>query len=334
MKTGAARDVEAAGAAGGARAAVYRLERVTKEYRGRGGVLRALDGLSLSVGRGERLALIGRSGAGKTTLFRLLNATLGPTRGRLEFDGREVGEMSARELRAMRRRVGTVYQQHHLVPSLSALDNALCGRLGGWSLWRTARSLVRPAREDVEEAEHVLELVGLRDKLRERADALSGGQQQRLAVARVLMQRPEVILADEPVASLDPGLADSVMALLQRVADEGGRTLVVALHNVELALGYFPRVVGLRGGAVALDADSSGLSRSGLGEFYAGEGAAEKDAAEKGAAGESAAAQGAAAQGAAEQGSSAEGAAGQGSKGEGAAAEGRGEGEWRQTPAR
>ena len=250
----------------------YRLEQVTKEYRTREGVTRALDGITLSVGRGERLALIGRSGAGKTTLFRLLNATLRPTSGRLLFDGREVGQMSARELRAMRRRVGTVYQQHYLVPSLSVLENALCGRLGRWSLWQTARSVLRPARADVEEAGHVLELVGLAEKMRERADALSGGQQQRLAVARALMQHPDVILADEPVASLDPGLADSVMGLLQRVADEGGRTLLVALHNIDLALGYFPRVVALRGGAVAFDAAAARLSREGLAEFYLGEG--------------------------------------------------------------
>ena len=250
---------------------VYLLDKVWKEYRGRAGVTRALDGLSLSVERGERLALVGRSGAGKTTLFRLLNATLRPTRGRVLFDERDVGQMSSRELRAMRRRVGTVYQQHYLVPSLSVLDNALCGGLGRWSLWQTARSVLRPERADVEEAEHFLELVGLKDKLRERADTLSGGQQQRLAVARVMMQNPEVILADEPVASLDPGLADSVMNLLHEVADEGRRTLVVALHNVELALGYFPRVVGLRGGAVALDAKASGLTREALAEFYADE---------------------------------------------------------------
>lgn len=253
-------------------ALAYQLDGVTKEYPARGGATRALDGLSLSVGRGERLALVGRSGAGKTTLFRLLNATLRPTAGRLLFGGRDVGRMTARELRAMRRRVGTVYQQHHLVPSLSVLENALCGRLGGWSLWRTARSLVRPARADVEEAGHVLELVGLADKLGERADALSGGQQQRLALARTLMQSPDVILADEPVASLDPGLADSVMSLLHAVADDGGRTLVVALHNVDLALGYFPRVVGLRGGRVAFDAAAAGLSREALGEFYLDDG--------------------------------------------------------------
>lgn len=247
---------------------VYLLEQITKEYRTRDGVTRALDNFSLSVNKGERLALIGKSGAGKTTLFRLLNATLRPSSGVLRFDGRDVGRMSARELRAMRRRVGTVYQQHYLVPSLSVLDNALCGRLGQWSLWQTARSIFRPARQDVEEAEHVLELVGLTDKLRERADALSGGQQQRLAIARTLMQQPDVILADEPVASLDPALADSIVNLLHSVADKGSRTLVVALHNIDLALRYFPRVVGLRGGAVAFDAGAGGLSRAGLDEFY------------------------------------------------------------------
>ena len=249
---------------------LYLLEQIRKEYRTREAATttRALDDLSLSVERGERLVLVGRSGAGKTTLFRLLNATLRPTRGRLLFDGEDVGQMSSRELRALRRRVGTIYQQHYLVPSLSVLDNALCGRLGRWSLWQTARSIVKPSRADYEQAAHVLELVGLREKLRQRADALSGGQQQRLAIARMLMQQPEVILADEPVASLDPRLADSIMSLLHRIADEEKRTLIVALHNVDLALSYFPRVVGLRKGTVALDAEASVLSRDSLGEFY------------------------------------------------------------------
>lgn len=248
---------------------IYQLDHISREFRTRAGVVRALDDLSLAVGRGERLALIGKSGVGKTTLFRLLNATLRPTSGRLHFKGREVGEMPARELRAMRRRVGTVYQQHYLVPSLSVLDNALCGRLGEWSLWQTVRSVFsRPSGQDTEEAEHVLELVGLADKRRERADALSGGQQQRLAIARVLMQRPEVILADEPVASLDPGLADSITKLLLRLTEDGKRTLVVALHNPELALRYFPRIVALSRGSLAFDMEADRLSREALTEFF------------------------------------------------------------------
>ncbi|MCA1593725.1 MAG: ATP-binding cassette domain-containing protein [Acidobacteria bacterium] len=247
---------------------IYSLDKVTKHYRTREGLVRALDGVTLDVRKGERVALIGRSGVGKTTLFRLLNATQRPTSGDLRFGGHEVGRMSGRELRELRRRVGTVYQQHHLVPSLSALDNALCGRLGRWSLLHTLRSTVRPAKSEIEEGMAALEAVGLADKRRARADELSGGQQQRLAIARMLMQNPDVILADEPVASLDPGLADSITGLLVRLADESGRTLVASLHAVELARQYFPRLVALRQGAVAFDLSTDSLSRDVLEEIF------------------------------------------------------------------
>lgn len=240
---------------------IYSLDAVTKQYRTRAGVVDALAGVTLGVREGEHLAVIGRSGVGKSTLFRLLNATQRPTSGLLEFGGREVARMSGRELRGLRRRVGTVYQQHHLVPSLSVLDNALCGRLGRWSLLQTLRSALRPSRSEVEEAGAVLEAVGLADKLAARADELSGGQQQRLAIARALMQEPDVILADEPVASLDPALADSITNLLVRLAAESGRTLIVSLHAVDLARRYFPRVVALRGGRVAFDVSAGQLDR-------------------------------------------------------------------------
>ena len=247
---------------------IYSLEKVTKQYRTREGLVRALDGVTLDVRAGERVAVIGRSGVGKTTLFRLLNATQRPTGGVLRFGGREVGLMSGGELRELRRRVGTVYQQHHLVPSLSVLDNALCGRLGRWTLLHTLRSAVRPSRREVEEATAVLESVGLADKRRARADELSGGQQQRLAIARTLLQEPDVILADEPVASLDPALAESIIELLMRITQEGARTLIVSLHAVELARRHFPRVVALRRGAVALDVSADGLSPQTFGEVF------------------------------------------------------------------
>lgn len=248
---------------------IYSLDAVTKQYRTREGVVDALAGVTLDLREGEHVALIGRSGVGKSTLFRLLNATQRPTSGLLEFGGREVGRMSGRELRGLRRRVGTVYQQHHLVPSLSVLDNALCGRLGHWSLLRTLGSALRPSRREVEAAEAVLEAVGLADKLRARADELSGGQQQRLAIARALMQEPDVLLADEPVASLDPGLADSITNLLVKIAAESGRTLVVSLHAVELACRYFPRVVALRRGRVAFDVRASHVDRDMLDKVFA-----------------------------------------------------------------
>jgi len=248
---------------------IYTLESITKHYVTRDGVISSLDGLSLGVRSGEQLAMIGRSGAGKTTLFRLLNATLKPTRGAILFDERNIGDLTWRELRAMRRRIGTVYQQHYLVPSLSVFDNALCGRLGHWSLGRTLKSALRPTKNDAEATLNALESVGLADKRRARADELSGGQQQRLAIARVLVQQPEVILADEPVASLDPPLAEKIVEMLVKFADEQKRTLIVTLHAVELALRYFPRIVALSEGRLAFDVETKCLDRSALESLYA-----------------------------------------------------------------
>ena len=250
---------------------IYSLDSVTKHYQSRNGVVCSLDRFSLDVRAGERLALIGRSGAGKTTLFRLLNATLRPTSGAVRFHGRDMSTMSWRELRQMRRQIGTIYQQHHLVPSLSALDNTLCGRLGHWSLFHTMRNMVRPSRGETAKALHALELVGLADKRGARADELSGGQQQRLAIARVLVQDPEVILADEPVASLDPGLAETIASLLVKLSGEGKRTLIVTLHSVELALRHFPRIVALHHGRVAFDLPASAVRRDTLDSLYTGD---------------------------------------------------------------
>lgn len=247
---------------------IYQLTDVTKVYPARAGIVCALNGVTLEVSPGESVALIGQSGVGKSTLFRLLNATQRPTNGSLCFDGSEVSKMPARELRQMRRRVGTVYQQHYLVPSLSVLDNTLCGRLGNWSLLHTVRSVIQPAKDDVEHAMVVLESVGLADKVRARADELSGGQQQRLAIARALMQNPDVMLADEPVASLDPTLAESITNLLVKLATESKRTLIVALHAVELARRHFPRIVGLRQGTVAFDVGADSLNRDLLDEVF------------------------------------------------------------------
>ena len=248
---------------------IYRLDGVTKIYSQGNGRVRALDGVSLVVRLGEHIALLGQSGSGKTTLFRLLNGTIRPTSGHVAFEGRDLAEMSGADIRAMRRRIGTIFQQHNLVPSLTALENTLCGALGRWSLARTMRSMVNPAHDDLEKALDALERVGLVDKRYARADELSGGQQQRVAIARVLMQDPEVILADEPVASLDPGLADGIITLLARIAADGRRTLIVALHAVDLALGRFPRAVALRGGTIEFDAASADITDDRVKKLYA-----------------------------------------------------------------
>jgi phosphonate transport system ATP-binding protein len=250
---------------------IYSLEDITKSYQSRNGAERALDGLTFDVRPVERVALLGPSGAGKTTLFRLLNATLRPTGGTLRFDGNDVSRMSGRELRQMRRRIGTIYQQHQLVPSLSVLENTLCGKLGSWSLLETVRNVTLPARSDTEKAMAALESVGLADKRRARADELSGGQQQRLTIARVLMQDPDVILADEPFASLDPALTETIASLLLGLAQNGKRTLVATLHDVDLALRYFPRIIALRNARILFDKSPSEVSREDLKSLYAGD---------------------------------------------------------------
>ncbi|MBA3255766.1 MAG: phosphonate ABC transporter ATP-binding protein [Pyrinomonadaceae bacterium] len=250
---------------------MYSLKDVCKSYGTRNGAVRALEGLTFDVQKGERVALLGPSGAGKTTLFRLFNATLRPSSGGLRFDGRDLTVMSGRDLRSTRRRIGTIYQQPHLVPSLSALQNTLCGRLGSWSLIHTVRNIVRPNQSDNKQAIAALESVGLADKQNARADELSGGQQQRLTIARVLMQDPEVILADEPFASLDPALTETVGLLLINLVTNGKRTLVATMHDVELALRLFPRIIGIRHGHIVFDKPAVRVDHEAIRALYAGE---------------------------------------------------------------
>jgi len=246
----------------------YSVDSVSKQFSSGRGATPVLEKISLCVPAGEHVAILGSSGAGKTTLFRLLNATLRPSSGSVQVDGRDLGAMSSADLRATRRRIGTIYQQHNLVPSLTAMQNTLCGCLGRWSLAQTFRSIFSPRRADVDQALQALELVDLADKATARADELSGGQQQRLAIARVLMQKPEVILADEPVASLDPALANEIISLLISVSSEANCTLVVSLHKVQMALEYFPRAVGLRTGRVQFDLASSAVNENLLQDLY------------------------------------------------------------------
>jgi len=251
---------------------IYSLNSVSKFFLQPREQVQALSGVTLQVRPGEQIALLGQSGAGKTTLFRLLNGTLRPTAGSVFFDGRDTASLSGRGIRAMHRRVGTIYQQHNLVPSLTALENTLCGALGRMSLLTTLRGILQPTRADSELALHALELVGLADKRAARADELSGGQQQRLAAARVLMQSPDVILADEPTASLDPELAETVTSLLARLARDGRKTLIMAVHKVDLATRHFPRVVGLREGGLSFDVPPSEVQGDLLSTLYARDG--------------------------------------------------------------
>jgi phosphonate transport system ATP-binding protein len=248
---------------------IYDLRGVSHVYSGRAGAVRALEDMTLRVSRGERVALLGPSGAGKSTLLRLLNATLRPSRGSLSFEDRDLSAFGPGELRAVRRRIGTIFQHPSLVPSLTALQNALCGRLGSWSLLRSLRALVAPAADDVRAGLAALETVGLSGKAAARADELSGGQQQRVAIARVLVQDPEVVLADEPFASLDPGLTAQLADLLFEVTQR--RTLVAAMHDVDLALQRFQRIVGVRAGRIVFDVPAAEVSPELLQQLYARE---------------------------------------------------------------
>jgi phosphonate transport system ATP-binding protein len=244
----------------------YDLEAVRKVF-GRRQV--ALDGISFSVEKGERVALIGPSGAGKTTLFRLLNCTLRPSSGRIWINGEDVETLRGGRLRRTRRLIGTVYQQHNLVPRLKVIHNVLAGQLGRWSTLRALFSLAKPL--DVELAYRALEQVSIPDKMFERTDELSGGQQQRVAIARVLVQDPEIILADEPVSSVDPTLAATIVRLLIDISRNTNKTLLVSLHSIDLALEFFPRVIGIKNGVAVFDLPPDKISEPMLEALYTGQ---------------------------------------------------------------
>jgi phosphonate transport system ATP-binding protein len=231
--------------------------------RSYGGV-EALAPLSLSIATGERVAVVGPSGAGKSTLLRLLNTSLAPSTGAVHVLGHRVDRLAPGALRAVRARVGTIYQQLLLVPQSSVMQNVVAGRLGRVSLARALWSLV--SRSEAERVHAVLDAVGIAHKLHERVDRLSGGEQQRVAIARALYQDPEIIIADEPLASVDPARAAEIIELLARAF--AGRTLVVTTHRIEPLLPHVGRVIGLRGGALAFDKPAAALTLDDLGRLY------------------------------------------------------------------
>ncbi len=242
---------------------ILKIEHLSKVYPGG---TRALDDISLEIERGEFVVLIGLSGSGKSTLLRCLNRLVEPTGGRVLFDGIDVTAARGAGLRRVRRRMGMIFQQFNLVRRASVFQNVLAGRLGYRSAWRTIAS--RPDREDVALAFDNLVRVGILEKAYARADALSGGQQQRVGIARALMQRPDVMLADEPVASLDPATSHSVMKYLEEINRKDGITVLCALHFLSLARRYGTRVVALKGGKVAFDGKPAAIDERRFKEIY------------------------------------------------------------------
>jgi phosphonate transport system ATP-binding protein len=230
---------------------------------------RALAGVSLAVARGERVAIIGPSGAGKTSFLRLLGVGLSPTSGALAIADVDPWVLPARALRQLRSRIGLIHQAAPLPPRQRLITAVLAGRLGAWGMWRGLASLAYPA--DIAGAREALARLDLADRLFDRCDRLSGGQLQRVGVARVLYQKPDLILADEPVSALDPQLADQTVGELHREAQSRGVTLVASLHAVDLALKWFPRIVGLREGVVVFDSAPVRVSDAMLHDLYATE---------------------------------------------------------------
>ncbi len=228
---------------------------------------RALCDISLRAAPGERIALIGPSGAGKTSLLSVLGTALAPTDGRVEIldFGQNFGPTVA-----LRARIGTIHQAPPIPGRQRVVTAVLAGKLGQWPAWKSLASLLYPL--DVAGARAALARVDLADKLFARCDQLSGGQLQRVGIARVLYQQPELILADEPVSALDPALALATVRLLIADAEARGATLVASLHAVDLAIGNFTRIVGVKAGRIAFDLPAGEVTVPLLHDLYAGEG--------------------------------------------------------------
>jgi phosphonate transport system ATP-binding protein len=226
----------------------------------------ALKGIDLEVPDGQVLALIGPSGAGKSTLIRCVNRLVDPTSGTIFLDDTEITALSQNQLRRARRRMGMIFQEYALVERLSVMENVLSGRLGYVNFWR---SWIRKyPQSDIDEAFRLLERVGLDHMVDKRADELSGGQRQRVGICRALMQNPELLLVDEPTASLDPKTSRQIMRLIVELCEERGLAAIVNIHDVMLAQMYSKRIVGLRLGEIVYDGPPNGLKPNVLTDIY------------------------------------------------------------------
>lgn len=244
-------------------AGMLKVEHLTKIYDG--GVL-ALEDVSFEVPDGQFLAVIGLSGSGKSTLLRCINRLIEPTDGRITWNGEDVTNASQEDLRRIRRRIGMVFQHFNLVERSKVLTNVLSGRLG---YTNPALSLInRFSKEDVQRAYAQLDRVGLREKAKNRADELSGGQQQRVGIARAMIQAPDLILADEPVASLDPVLAHSIMQYLETINDEDDVTVLCSLHFLDLVHRYADRAIALNEGKLVFEGAPSEIDDAKFKEIY------------------------------------------------------------------
>ena len=242
---------------------MLRVENLTKVFED--GTV-ALKDVSFDVNEGEFLAIIGLSGSGKSTLLRCINRLIEPTAGRVTWDGKDITAARGKDLRRIRRQIGMIFQQFNLVKRSTVMTNVLSGRLGYANSWLSLAH--RFSSADRKRAINALERVGIAEKAGNRADQLSGGQQQRVAIARALMQEPKLMLADEPVASLDPVLSHSIMQYLELLNRQDGITVLCSLHFLDLVHRYATRVVGLKAGEVVFDGPPQELTHERFKEVY------------------------------------------------------------------
>jgi phosphonate transport system ATP-binding protein len=226
----------------------------------------ALNKVSFEVPAGQVVGLIGPSGSGKSTLIRCINRLVNPTEGRVELNGTDITRLGRGGLRRARRHMGMIFQEYALVERLTVMENVLSGRLGYVSFWRSF--FRRFPSGDVDKAFALLDRVGLTDQVNKRASALSGGQRQRVGIARALEQDPELLLVDEPTASLDPKTARQIMRLICEVCRERNLPAIISLHDVLLAKMFVDRVIGLRAGEIVFDGAPSALNDAVLTEIY------------------------------------------------------------------
>ena len=239
---------------------------IIKDVSRRFGTKTAVDDVSLEIPQGSFVGIVGRSGAGKSTLLRMVNRLVEPSTGSISFGGLDVTALRGRGLREWRARCAMIFQQFNLVGQLDVLNNVLVGRLSEMPTARSLLRLWRPA--DVAVALSALEQFDIAALASQRADSLSGGQQQRVAIARALVQRPSLILADEPIASLDPRNTRIVMDALQRINRHYGITVLCNLHSLDLARGYCDRLVGMAGGRVAFDGPAAAFTPAAARDLY------------------------------------------------------------------
>ena len=242
---------------------MLKLENLTKRYNT--GDL-ALQGIDLSIPSGQVLALIGPSGAGKSTLIRCINRLVEPTNGSAILNEVNLTKLSSRALRKSRRKMGMIFQEYALVERLTVMENVLSGRLGYVGFWKSF--LRRFPKKDVNEAFRLLDRVGLLEMADKRADELSGGQRQRVGICRALIQDPDLLLVDEPTASLDPKTSRQIMRLINELCQERGLTAIINIHDVLLAQMFSQRIVGLALGNIVYDGSPEGLTPEVLTKIY------------------------------------------------------------------